>query len=70
MRAFTHDVESTELTPGEISAYALLVRSACYPDLQAMMSAWLSEMTQPQIVSVCDYAGRQVERMWRAESRM
>lgn len=70
MRAFTHDFESVELTSDEMSAFGELVKSACYPDLQNMLSAWLASTAKAQIPSVCDYAGRQVERMWRTESTM
>lgn len=70
MRAFTHDVESTELGPDELAAYAGLVKELCYPDLQSALSAWLSDIQYAQTAYASTYVGRQVERLWRTESRM
>jgi len=70
MRAFTYDLESVELTPGEMDAFGTLVKAACYPDLQRTISTWLAMTAGSKSPGVCDQASRQVERMWRTESRM
>jgi hypothetical protein len=70
MRAFTHDLESVDLTPDEMNAFGTLVKAACYPDLQHTISAWLALTSGKKSTGVCDQASRQVERMWRTESRM
>jgi len=70
MRAFTNDVESTELSAKEMKTFGQLVKFACYPDLQERLSLWLARIKREQSDSVSEGAARQVQRMWRTESRM
>ena len=70
MRPYTYDVESTDLTDEEVSAYAHLVKFACHPDYQHDLSTWLSKVARELPASVIEYTARQVETMWRVESRL
>ena len=65
MPRFTHDMESTELTAAECTAYAELVQYACHRGDQYRVSAWLSCIGIPQPPGVCDFAQRQARKMWR-----
>lgn len=74
MRAFTHDVESVELTTDECTAFALLVKLSCrssrYGDEQHNLSMWLASVDRKQPFSVQEYAQRQARHMWRTELRV
>jgi tRNA U38,U39,U40 pseudouridine synthase TruA len=70
MRPFTYDVESTDLTDEEVSAFAHLVQFTCHRDFQHDLSTWLSKVARKLPSSVCDYTARQVQEMWRVESRL
>jgi hypothetical protein len=70
MRAFTHDVESVELTDEECDAYATLVQFACHAEGQHKLALWLADTTRPQPSSVQDYAQRQARFIWRTELRV
>lgn len=70
MKAFTHDVESCELTKEEMASYGELAKRALYPDLQERISQWLATISRPQEASICDFTCSQLVHAWRTESRM
>jgi hypothetical protein len=70
MNPFTHDVESTDLSGEEASAFAHLVQFACYTDTQSQLSCFLSMIMRPQAASVMNFVDRQAGRMWRQALRV
>jgi hypothetical protein len=71
MRAFTHDVESVELTSDECCAYVHLVQFNCVLDelrgitsiLEMVSHRWTSEQA-------LNAAQCQARRMWRTVARL
>jgi hypothetical protein len=70
MRAFTYDVESTELTKTECAAFAGVVRDLCYRAEQHQVSVILACNCRPQGDSNQEIVHRQARRMWRTEARL
>jgi hypothetical protein len=70
MTRFTHDVETTELSAAECSAYASLVGGLANRPEQRRLSAYLSAVTRPQQGYVLTLAEGEAHRMWRDEARL
>jgi hypothetical protein len=64
VKAFTHDLESVELSDDEISAFARIVRESCLPLEQAILSESLELIAYPGDLSA-PFLIRTSERMWR-----
>lgn len=70
MEEFRYDLESTELTDGELASFCEIVLYACLPESQNRVSCFLSLIGRPQGISVLDFVSRQVEKMWRTDIRV
>jgi hypothetical protein len=60
--AFTHDLETTELTPGEMREFGLIVREACVVYRQHRVSVLLEKRS----AYWANRTLREARRMWRA----
>ena len=70
MRAFTWDVESTDLTDSELVAFSQLVTEACHTSIQASLSAQLAMVTRPYQETTIDAVQRQARQLWRTALKL
>jgi hypothetical protein len=70
MRAFTHDVESVELTADECTVFAQIVIESCHRQVYRGVSQTLASVTRPWHEMTINSLQRQVELMWKTGARL